>query len=101
MILKQSGYVSKAVFSGEEAVAAAAEFKPDVLLSDFLMAGINGIDAAIELQQICPACRAIIYYSSFAPADLLEKAWKHNFEVYAAPIHPKTILELLEKGPPK
>ena len=42
MALAYRGHTSKAVFSGEDAVAAAAEFTPDVLISDVCMAGISG-----------------------------------------------------------
>jgi len=50
MILNQSGFEARAVYSGEKALELAATFVPDMLISDVIMADLNGIDAAIQLR---------------------------------------------------
>ena len=42
MILNQSGFEARAVYSGERALEIALEFKPDMLISDVIMSGMNG-----------------------------------------------------------
>ncbi len=54
MILNQSGFQARAVYSGEKALELAPEFKPDMLISDVIMADLNGIDAAIRIRALLP-----------------------------------------------
>lgn len=46
--------------SGEEAVAAAREHKPEIALIDIHMPGIGGLEATQKLQRIHPGCRVMI-----------------------------------------
>lgn len=82
LALNYRGFDSKAAFSGEEAVAAAAEFTPDVVVSDVLMGGISGIEAAIQIRRVFPEIRIILYYAQVAPADMLEMARAHGFQLF-------------------
>jgi DNA-binding NarL/FixJ family response regulator len=44
-----------AVASGEESVAATAELKPDLVLMDINLPGINGIEAARQIRGVASA----------------------------------------------
>jgi CheY-like chemotaxis protein len=96
-ILNGSGFVAKAVFSGEHAVPEASEFRPDVLLTDVIMRGISGIDVAMQVSKVLPACRVILFSGQASTADLLDRAEAlgYSFEVIAKPIHPKELLRML------
>jgi CheY-like chemotaxis protein len=96
-ILNGSGFVAKAVFSGEDAVPEASEFRPDVLLTDVIMRGISGIDVAMQVSKVLPACRVILFSGQASTADLLDRAEAlgYSFEVIAKPIHPKELLRML------
>ena len=96
-ILNGSGFVAKAVFSGEHAVPEASEFRPDVLLTDVIMRGISGIDVAMQVSKVLPACRVILLSGQASTADLLDRAEAlgYSFEVIAKPIHPKELLLML------
>ena len=48
---------------GEEAVAAAAEHAPDVILLDLVMPGLDGIGALRRLREVAPASRVIVLTS--------------------------------------
>jgi DNA-binding NarL/FixJ family response regulator len=48
------------VVDGREAVAAAARLKPDVVVMDINMPGLNGIDATQRLMQLVPAPGVLI-----------------------------------------
>ena len=50
MILNQSGFQARAVYSGENAVEMASSYEPDMLITDVIMADLNGIDAAIMIR---------------------------------------------------
>ena len=74
MILNQSGFQARAVYSGEKALELAPDFKPDMLISDVIMADLNGIDAAIRIRELLPAIKVPLFSGQAATADLLEKA---------------------------
>jgi DNA-binding NtrC family response regulator len=96
-ILNASGFEAKALFSGEHAVPEATEFQPDVLLTDVIMRGFSGIDVAMQIAEVLPACRVILFSGQASTADLLDraKAQGYRFEMLAKPIHPRDLLRML------
>jgi DNA-binding NtrC family response regulator len=99
-ILNASGFEARAVFSGDTAVEAAAELRPDVLLTDVIMRGISGIDVAMQVSESLPECRVILFSGQASTADLLEPAKKkgRHFEILTKPIHPQVLLSMLTPG---
>jgi CheY-like chemotaxis protein len=97
MILNQSGFQAKVAYTGEKALEMAAEFQPEMLISDVIMAGLNGIDAAIKIREILPAIKILLFSGQAATADLLEKARErgYEFEILAKPVHPQDLLAKL------
>jgi len=97
MILNQSGFEAQAVYSGEKAIELAASFQPQMVISDVIMAGLNGIDAAIELRRMLPGLKILLFSGQAATADLLEKARSegYEFEILAKPVHPQDLLARL------
>ena len=97
MILNQSGFQARAVYSGEKALELAPDFQPDMLISDVIMADLNGIDAAIRIREILPAIKILLFSGQAATADLLEKAHAqgYDFEILAKPVHPQDLLSKL------
>jgi CheY-like chemotaxis protein len=68
-ILSMEGYIVRGAFSGEEAVAEAPIFEPDLLISDISMYRMNGIEAAALITAMFPACR-VLFHSGLALADI-------------------------------
>ena len=99
MILNQSGFDARAVYSGEKALEMAPGFAPDMLISDVIMADLNGIDAAIRIRSLLPAIKILLFSGQAATADLLEKARKegYEFDILAKPVHPQDLLARLQK----
>jgi CheY-like chemotaxis protein len=97
MILNQSGFDARAVYSGERALELASTFEPDMLISDVIMADLNGIDAAIRIRALLPRIKILLFSGQAATADLLEKARAkgHEFEILAKPVHPQDLLTKL------
>ncbi len=54
------GYETRAVNRGEEGVALAKIFQPDVVLLDLLMPGLSGVDTLKQLKAAQPALRVIM-----------------------------------------
>ncbi|HEV2324817.1 MAG TPA: response regulator [Terracidiphilus sp.] len=97
MILNQSGFDARAVYSGEKALELAPTFVPDMLISDVIMADLNGIDAAIRIRALLPSIKILLFSGQAATADLLEKARTqgYEFEILAKPVHPQDLLTRL------
>jgi CheY-like chemotaxis protein len=97
IILNQAGFDATAVYSGEKAVEMAQILKPDMLISDVIMTGMTGIEAAIITRSKLPKCKILLFSGQAATADLLEKARAqgHEFEILAKPVHPTDLLAKL------
>jgi CheY-like chemotaxis protein len=98
LILRKHGFDATAVYSGEAAVEAAAALRPDVLITDFSMGAMNGMEAAIRISATCPDCRLILFSGNVTVATMLQEVEKqigHRFEVLAKPLHPAGLLARL------
>jgi CheY-like chemotaxis protein len=97
IILNQHGFEARAVYSGEKVLEALDTFHPDMLISDVIMTGMTGIDAAIQTRVKLPTCKILLFSGQAATADLLERARSqgHEFEILAKPVHPTDLLAKL------
>jgi CheY-like chemotaxis protein len=97
IILNQAGFEARAVYSGETALEIIEEFQPNMLISDVIMTGMTGIEAAIKVRAKLPGCKILLFSGQAATADLLEKARAHGheFEILAKPVHPTDLLAKL------
>jgi len=97
MILDQSGFETRSVYSGERAVEMAGTFQPDMLISDVIMSDLNGIEAAIRIRALLPSVKILLFSGQAATSDLLEKARSqgYEFEILAKPVHPQDLLNRL------
>ena len=73
IILNQAGFEARAVYSGEKAIEALDTFNPNMLISDVIMTGMTGIEAAIKTRQKLPTCKILLFSGQAATADLLER----------------------------
>ena len=99
IILNQAGFEATAVYSGEEAIQTAKTLRPDVLISDVVMFGLNGIDAAIAIRKMLPTCKILLLSGQNSTAVLLEEASSrgHDFEILVKPMPPSALLARLEE----
>jgi len=97
VILNQSGFEARAVYSGEKAVEVAADFKPGMLILDVIMGGLSGIDAAIRIRALFPQVKILLFSGQAATSDLLKNARAQGleFEILAKPVHPQDLLARL------
>ncbi|RXH53990.1 response regulator [Granulicella sibirica] len=97
LILNRSGFEARAVYSGEAAIEILGNFRPDVLISDVVMNGITGVEAAIAIRTLRPDCKVLLFSGQAATADLLygARAQGYDFEMIAKPVHPTELLAKL------
>jgi FixJ family two-component response regulator len=65
-----------------------------------MMPEINGIELAIQLLQICPECRVLLFSGQANTQGLLDtaRASGNDFEIMSKPIHPSDLLRKVENG---
>ncbi len=84
---------------GAEALARLEAFDPDVVLSDFRMAGMNGVELLAEVRRRRPATRRVLLTGDTDPAV---EAWVEslgaNCPVLHKPWSDRELLALLRGG---
>jgi DNA-binding NtrC family response regulator len=96
-ILTRGGFAATAFTNPLEALLAAQNLKPDLLISDVVMPEMSGIDLAVEITDACPKCKVLLFSGQAATADLLSvaRAKGHNFTLLGKPVHPTDLLNAI------
>jgi CheY-like chemotaxis protein len=79
MLLQMWGHEAEAVYSAEDAPAAATTFDPDVVLIDLGRPIVNGFDLANELRRRCPTAK-LVAITAFTAADIVPRVREAGFE---------------------
>ncbi|MGC1462785.1 MAG: response regulator [Terracidiphilus sp.] len=93
-ILTRSGHNAITAYDAASALDIALMKPPDVLITDVVLPGMNGIDLAITVRRIYPDCKVILFSGNAATSAMLEPATRagHNFLLLNKPVHPKDML---------
>jgi DNA-binding NtrC family response regulator len=94
LILRQRAYRAVAFSKPQEALAAAANLKPDLLLSDYLMPEMNGLTLATELLQQYPECKVLMVSGAIGHAA--DHPDRGKFEFIEKPIPPNDLLKKIK-----
>ena len=71
-LLRSHGFELAGIASdGEEAIAAAAQTQPDLVLLDLLMPGLDGLSALPRLREAAPGCEVVVLTASGTEENLL------------------------------
>jgi DNA-binding response OmpR family regulator len=93
-ILRNSGFTAFAAYDAESALDFLETIKPDLLITDVKMPGMNGVELAIEVTKSSPACKILLFSGQASTADLLSTAREsgYSFSMLAKPVHPADLL---------
>jgi CheY-like chemotaxis protein len=96
-ILNGEGFDAIAASAGDSALASAQTFAPDIVISDVVMPGMSGVELGIQLRELLPRCRVILFSGQMATVDLLGEARKrgHEFEIVAKPVKPQVLIAMI------
>ena len=95
LIFRMQHYEVRMAYSAESAIETLAEWRPDLVILDVMLPGMNGIDLAIVVKANYTSCQVILFSGHANTARLLEEAGSkgHQFEVLSKPVHPSVMLE--------
>ena len=99
VILQTLGHDVEVAFNGEQALEVARRFYPKLLLSDVVMPGKDGVEAAIEIRKLFPDCAVLLLSGDPQVIDVLNKAraqWM-NFELMAKPVEVSELIRRIER----
>lgn len=94
IILNRNGYSAKAAYSGEAAIIHASEWRPAAIISDVIMPGITGPQAAAAILRFLPQCHVILF-SGHGTLDIGHRIGECRFEILPKPVHPAKLLQHL------
>ena len=96
MLLQMWGHEAEAVYSAEDAPAAAKAMDPDVILVDLGRPIVSGFDLAGELRRCCPTAK-LVAITTFTAADIVPRVREAGFEkVLFKPARAKEIKEAVD-----
>ena len=87
--------VSAEAASGSEAVAEAKHSRPDLIVLDLLMPGMNGLQAALELSKVAPNV-PILMFTMHLSKQLIDEARHVGIRGAVAKYDPKRVVEGVE-----
>jgi len=98
-ILRKSGYEVIEARTGEEGVALAIREKPDLVIMDIRLPGIDGLEATKRIRESeADGKIPIVALTSYAMTGDKEKALKAGCTGYIEkPINPETFMAEIEK----
>jgi two-component system response regulator HydG len=94
-ILNAKGFAAASAFTGEDAVAMLREERPDCVLMDVRMPGIDGVEALRLMKQLVPDI-PVVLMSAFATGEQAEEAKKQGaYGILTKPIDIQMLLSFL------
>ena len=98
-VLQQAGFEAQAAYTGESALQAAASYRPDCLLTDVLMSGMNGVELAVNFREQHPNARIVLISGQVGVSEVIEDAEQRglHFQLLPKPIHPRILIQELRK----
>jgi DNA-binding response OmpR family regulator len=99
LILKSKGYAAEAAHDGASALAICRQRAPNLVLSDVVMPGMNGIELAIAIREQFSDCPILLFSGQAETTEILEDARRrgYDFELLAKPLHPQELLAKIKE----
>jgi DNA-binding NtrC family response regulator len=94
VILRNAGYAASAFYNAQSALKEAESFSPELVISDVVMPGMNGVEMALVIRARYPECKILLFSGQATTVDILERVRRrgYDFELLAKPIHPTDLL---------
>lgn len=99
-ILSLSGFPAIAAYDGHGALDTALLEPPEMLITDVMLPGMNGIELAVTIKRVYPECKILLFSGQASTSDLLAAARRagHSFTLLSKPVPPEVLVALVAEG---
>lgn len=99
-ILSLSGFPAIAAYDGNGALETALIKPPELLITDVVLPGMNGIELAITIKRVYPDCKILLFSGQASTSDLLATAHRdgHRFTLLNKPVPPQELLAMVAEN---
>jgi len=98
-ILNRAGYKALAAYGGTRALELARAAKPSLVISDFAMPRMNGVELAMAVLKQTPDCGILLFSGHATVQDLAPaRAAGHSFTLLTKPLHPEEMLRHVSRN---
>jgi CheY-like chemotaxis protein len=95
-MLSLMGNTTRTAYDGEEAVAAAAEFQPDVILLDVGLPKMDGCEACLAIRRILGEGVFVIALTGWGQDDDRQRTREAGFNLHVVkPVDPESLIRML------
>jgi len=96
-ILSRHGYAALAAYDGDDALESALITPPEMLITDVVLPGMNGVELAVTIQRIYPDCKILLFSGQAVTSDLLAAAHRagHHFTLLHKPLPPQQLVAMV------
>lgn len=94
VIFQRQGYETFTAYNGLLGLDAARDLKPNLVLSDVVMPGLDGVNMAMQICNALPGVAVLLFSGQAGTTDLLHDAEEqgYHFELLQKPVPPDVII---------
>ncbi len=95
LIFEKHGYDCRVSYSGKDALRCVDGFRPELLLCDITMPGMDGLEVAASIAERVPGCRVLLltgYYINLKAARTRIEFLHSENQVLLKPVAPQELL---------
>lgn len=96
VILSREGFSVMKAYNAASALRQAALRTPHLMVTDVAMPGMNGIDLAVTMQQVCPTCKVLLFSGHNASGKILAASGQ-EFRLLTKPVHPTKLVTYISR----
>jgi two-component system response regulator HydG len=96
--LKNAGYDVRAVECGEDAMSSLADGLPDVVLTDFMLPGMDGVEVLKEVKSAAPSIEVLLMTAHGTIERAVEAMRAGAYDFVEKPIERERLLRAVERA---
>jgi CheY-like chemotaxis protein len=100
-VLERAGYESETALNADQAMEVASSFRPDLLLTDYDMPGLNGFELGKSMKRLLPGCKVMLLSGRelrVTSRPYVDEGYK--FPLLSKPMDPAMLLKALKEDDP-